>query len=88
MAAVQQSQTQQAASGERVTLYTQLVVREDGWSLYGFADDLERRFFQRLIGVSGVGPKIAIALLSALGLALVFIGTPIYFYYRRRTARE
>jgi Holliday junction DNA helicase RuvA len=55
--------------GEAVTLATELVVREDGWALYGFRDPAERRFFQRLIGVSGVGPKIAIALLSALGLA-------------------
>jgi Holliday junction DNA helicase RuvA len=54
--------------GEAVTLATELVVREDGWSLYGFSDDAERRFFQRLVGVAGVGPKIAIALLSALGL--------------------
>ena len=54
--------------GEAVTLATELVVREDGWALYGFSDDAERRFFQRLVGVSGVGPKIAIALLSALGL--------------------
>jgi Holliday junction DNA helicase RuvA len=56
------------APGESVSLATELVVREDGWALYGFADDLERRFFQRLIGVAGVGPRIAIALLSALGL--------------------
>jgi Holliday junction DNA helicase RuvA len=55
--------------GEAVTLATELVVREDGWALYGFCDPAERRFFQRLIGVSGVGPKIAIALLSALGVA-------------------
>jgi Holliday junction DNA helicase RuvA len=54
--------------GEAATLATELVVREDGWSLYGFHDDAERRFFQRLIGVTGVGPKIAIALMSALGL--------------------
>ena len=54
--------------GEAVSLTTELVVREDGWSLYGFSDDAERRFFQRLIGVTGVGPKIAIALMSALGL--------------------
>lgn len=56
------------AVGETVTLATELVVREDGWSLYGFHDEAGRRFFQRLIGVSGVGPKIAIALLSALGV--------------------
>jgi holliday junction DNA helicase RuvA len=56
------------AVGEAVSLATELVVREDGWWLYGFHDDGERRFFQRLIGVTGVGPKIAIALLSALGV--------------------
>lgn len=54
--------------GASVNLATELVVRDDGWSLYGFHDDAERRFFQRVIGVSGVGPKIAIALMSALGL--------------------
>jgi holliday junction DNA helicase RuvA len=53
--------------GETVSLATELVVREDGWSLYGFLDDAERRFFQRLIAVTGVGPKIAISLMSALG---------------------
>jgi Holliday junction DNA helicase RuvA len=54
--------------GEAVSLATELVVRDDGWSLYGFQDEAERRFFQRLIGVTGVGPKIAIALMSALGV--------------------
>lgn len=53
--------------GERVTLATELVVREDGQFLYGFLTEAEKRFFQRLLGVSGVGPRIAIALLSALG---------------------
>ena len=56
------------AVGETVSLATELVVREDGWSLYGFHDEAGRRFFQRLIGVSGVGPKIALALMSALGV--------------------
>ncbi|HSD30772.1 MAG TPA: Holliday junction branch migration protein RuvA [Gemmatimonadales bacterium] len=53
--------------GATVTLATELVVREDGWSLYGFLDDTERRLFQRLITVTGVGPKIAVAFLSTLG---------------------
>jgi len=56
------------AAGAEVTLSTELVVREDGWSLYGFLDEAERRFFQRLTSVSGVGPKIGIAVLSALGV--------------------
>jgi Holliday junction DNA helicase RuvA len=56
------------AVGTTVSLATELVVREDGWALYGFDDETGRRFFQRLIGVTGIGPKIAIALLSALGV--------------------
>jgi Holliday junction DNA helicase RuvA len=55
------------AVGERVTLATEFVVKEDGHYLYGFLTDAEKRFFQRLLSVSGVGPRTAIALLSALG---------------------
>ena len=56
------------AAGTEVTLATELVVREDGWALYGFLEESERRFFQRLISVSGVGPRIGIAVLSTLGV--------------------
>ena len=56
------------AAGAEVTLATELVVREDGWALYGFLDEAERRFFQRLTSVSGVGPKLGIAVMSALGV--------------------
>ncbi len=56
------------ATGAEITLATELVVREDGWSLYGFLDEAERKFFQRLISVSGVGPRIGIAVLSTLGV--------------------
>jgi Holliday junction DNA helicase RuvA len=56
------------AAGTEITLATELVVREDGWALYGFLEESERRFFHRLTSVSGVGPKIGIALLSALGV--------------------
>jgi len=53
--------------GESVTLATVLVVREDGWALYGFLQESERRLFQRLLTVNGVGPRIAVAFLSGLG---------------------
>ncbi len=53
--------------GTRMSLYTELVVKEDGWSLFGFDRMLERMVFQRLLGASGFGPKLALALLSALG---------------------
>jgi Holliday junction DNA helicase RuvA len=56
------------AVGEMVSLATELVVREDGWALYGFGTEVERRFFQLLTGVTGIGPRTAIALLSALGV--------------------
>ncbi len=55
------------APGGRVSLYTELVVKEDGWSLFGFDRAAERRIFQRLLAASGFGPKLALALLSALG---------------------
>jgi holliday junction DNA helicase RuvA len=53
--------------GNRVSLHTELVVKEDGWSLFGFDRAADRRIFQRLLGASGFGPKLALALLSALG---------------------
>jgi Holliday junction DNA helicase RuvA len=52
------------APGDSVFLRTHLVVREDALTLYGFSTDEERRFFQKLIGVSGIGPKIALSALS------------------------
>ena len=54
-------------TGGRVSLHTELVVKEDGWSLFGFDRAAERQIFQRLLGASGFGPKLALALLSALG---------------------
>jgi Holliday junction DNA helicase RuvA len=56
------------AVGERVTLATELVVREDAQFLFGFLTETEKRFFQRLLGVSGVGPRTALALISTLGV--------------------
>jgi Holliday junction DNA helicase RuvA len=55
------------AKGGRVSLFTELVVKEDGWALYGFDSPLERQIFRLLLTASGFGPKLAIALLSALG---------------------
>jgi holliday junction DNA helicase RuvA len=53
--------------GARVSLFTELVVKEDGWALYGFDSGTERQVFRHLLTASGFGPKLAIALLSALG---------------------
>jgi len=54
--------------GEEVFLLTHLVVREDAHILYGFGTHDERRLFRSLIKVSGVGPKIALALLSGISV--------------------
>jgi Holliday junction DNA helicase RuvA len=54
--------------GEEVRLLTHLVVREDAHILYAFGTDDERRLFRALIKVSGVGPKIALALLSGISV--------------------
>jgi holliday junction DNA helicase RuvA len=55
------------ARGARVSLFTELVVKEDGWSLYGFDSAGERQVFRHLLTASGFGPKLAMALLSSLG---------------------
>lgn len=54
------------ALGEKVALCTHFVVREDVQQLYGFADTRERELFRTLIKVSGVGPKMALAILSGM----------------------
>ena len=52
--------------GEETSLHTHLVVREDGWQLFGFATVAEKRVFQRLLTASGIGPALALGMLSAL----------------------
>ncbi len=54
------------AEGARVRLHTYLHVREDVLALYGFAEESERRLFRTLLAVSGVGPKLALAVLSTM----------------------
>ena len=55
--------------GETITLFTHLVVREDAHLLYGFGSDDERRTFRQLLKISGVGPKLALSVLSGLSVA-------------------
>ena len=54
-----------AGTGERAVVHTYLQVRDDGMSLYGFLSLEEKTLFERLITVSGVGPKVALAALSS-----------------------
>jgi Holliday junction DNA helicase RuvA len=53
-------------AGADVTLRVHTHVREDALQLYGFLTDLEKQLFERLIGVSGIGPKLAVAVLSGM----------------------
>lgn len=53
-------------TGEAVTLFTHLVVREDAHLLYGFSREGQRRLFRSLLKVNGVGPRVALAILSGL----------------------
>ena len=57
------------AVGERVSLLTQFIVREDAQLLYGFATAPERQAFRELIKISGVGPRTALSILSGMGVA-------------------
>ena len=52
--------------GAEITLRIYTHVREDALQLYGFLTELERRLFEKLIGISGIGPKLAIAVLSGM----------------------
>ena len=52
--------------GAEVALRVHTHVREDALQLYGFLTELERQMFERLIGISGIGPKLAIAVLSGI----------------------
>lgn len=55
-------------TGERVTLHTQFIVREDAQLLYGFASDRERATFRQLLKVNGIGAKSALGILSGLSV--------------------
>ncbi len=52
--------------GEDLTLHTSLVVKEDSWQLFGFVSVFEKRLFEKLLTANGVGPSLAIGMLSAL----------------------
>jgi Holliday junction DNA helicase RuvA len=57
------------AAGSEVILLTHLIVREDAHQLFGFASDAERRAFRQLLRISGVGARIALAVLSGLSVS-------------------
>jgi len=60
-------------TGTEVLLRTQLVVREDAHTLYAFASDEERRLFRSLLRVSGVGPRIALGILSGISVEALML---------------
>jgi Holliday junction DNA helicase RuvA len=58
-------------AGEAIFLFTHLVIREDDWKLFGFESQADRELFTTLLGVDGVGPRTALAVLSTLNLETV-----------------
>ncbi|HYS70044.1 MAG TPA: Holliday junction branch migration protein RuvA [Gemmatimonadaceae bacterium] len=52
--------------GEEIALHTSLVVKEDSWQLFGFLSVFEKRLFEKLLTANGIGPSLAIGMLSAL----------------------
>ena len=56
----------QLKMGEKAKLYIYTYIKEDAFSLFGFAGKSEKRCFEMLIGVSGVGPKAALSILSSM----------------------
>ena len=62
---------ERSKAGEAIFLFTHLVVREDDWKLYGFESQADRELFLALLGVDGVGPRTALAVLSTLNLDTV-----------------
>lgn len=66
--AVQILPSQLAKKGEDVSLFTYLAVREDALTLYGFESEDQKGFFESLIGIDGVGPKLAHSILAQAGV--------------------
>lgn len=66
VASVPSSTSEALPIGGRAALFTHLHVREDALTLFGFASAVDLRLFEQLIGVSGVGPRAALGMLSAL----------------------
>ncbi len=58
-------------AGDAIFLFTHLVIREDDWKLFGFESQADRELFTTLLGVDGVGPRTALAVLSTLNLDTV-----------------
>ncbi len=61
----------QLQKGQKITLWTHLAVREDGQLLYGFLEAQEKTIFRTLLKVNGVGPKMALGILSTLSVELL-----------------
>ena len=55
------------SAGSEIFLHTSMVVREDGWTLYGFAESAECAVFEKVQTVSGIGPRLAAAILAVMG---------------------
>jgi holliday junction DNA helicase RuvA len=62
---------EQTKAGDSIFLFTHFIVREDDWKLFGFESQADRELFTTLLGVDGVGPRTALAVISTLNLETV-----------------
>lgn len=74
-----------AKVGDLKFLYSQLIVREDSLTLYGFENEVEKDYFNLLLGVNGVGPRMALAILSTLSIDAInrAVATEMYEIFSR-----
>lgn len=63
--------SRQSQPGEMIFLHTHMVVREDAWTLYGFERQIDRDFFILLLDVNGIGPRLALSVLSTLSVDII-----------------
>ncbi|MDR0406822.1 MAG: Holliday junction branch migration protein RuvA [Holosporales bacterium] len=72
IACTRQTLERNQVSGTKAHILTETIVREDGWFLYGFSEESERETFRLLVSVQGIGPKVALVILSTLGVERLY----------------
>lgn len=76
---------QTATVGESIFLHTQLIVREDSLTIFGFENEVEKEYFNLLLGVNGVGPRVALSILSTLSIDAInrAVGSEMFEIFSR-----
>ncbi len=71
--------------GDSIFLHTQLIVREDSLTMFGFENEIEKEYFNLLLGVNGVGPRVALSILSTLSIDAInrAVGSEMFEIFAR-----